>query len=162
LRENIYKIILGEYIRMPNLPTNLYSLRHKNEFLGYSRHKNKEVKSLVFGFKNHTDIQLITDQIIRSKKFPAMSLDSYRRIVLHKAPPRIKLNELNVSDLLIDVYTSEEFMLRNSINGLDTCIVYKIDDLAQSFVLAEYVITKINNIPFDALTTNLDKLFILQ
>lgn len=144
---------------MSSLPTSVFSLRHKSEYLGYSRHHNKNVRSIVFGFQNHTDVQLITDQIIRMKKFPAICLDDYRRIVLNKTPPRKKQAELDVSELMIDAHTTEEFMIKNSVNGLDTCIVYGLEDLANSILISEYIITKINNVPYDTLTHNLERLF---
>lgn len=91
------------------------------------------------------------------KKFPAVSLDDYRRIVLSKSNK--KQSELDVSELMIDTHTTEEFMIKNSVNGLDTCIVYGIENLANSCLISEYVITKINNIPYDTVTNNLERLF---
>jgi hypothetical protein len=112
----------------------------------------------VFGFKNSDDVKEVTTYIAKSKRFPSMTLDVKKRIVLHKLPPRKDFADFDVRDLYVDQMDSDDFIVRNGVNGVDTCVISAVENLEQFIVLKDYWITKVHETPINVYTKNLDEI----
>lgn len=144
---------------MQSMPKNLYCVRHHYSYFGFKGHSSKHVRSLVFGFTKEPDVFLVHDLIKRSKRYPSMTVDAKKRIVIHRLPARGLIMDLDVNDLAIEEVDCEKLIINNAVNGVDTCVVSSIENIQHFIVLDNYFITKIHETPKELYQKNLNALF---
>jgi hypothetical protein len=144
---------------MMTLPKDLYCIRHKTSYFGFNGHTNKNIKSLVFGFVKEQEVSVVYELVKRSKRFPSMTLDAKKRIVIHKLPSRGIEHDLDINDLVIVMKDSEDFIINNAVNGVDTCVISSIENVKNFITINNYYITKIHETPKELYQQNLNALF---
>lgn len=140
---------------MLTLPKSVYCLRYDKSYFGFTGHNNQHVKALVFGFAKEPDVAAVYNLMRSSKRFPSMTLDEKKRIIIHKLPARGLASDLKVKNLLVEEKHTEDFIIQNAVNGVDTCVISNIQAIENFIIFQNYYITKVNETPIEVFINTL-------